>query len=414
MEPAGKFARFFGLLLLFYGLPLLFLWQVNSGWTALTISFLLIFPLGYYFIWMMMHGDLLDLRIDPDDMRMTETAGSAPPEATGWLEEAPFEAGSDLRNRRIRTLGRGFIYHLIPFLLLMLLLLFFTGLRKTNELRNLPENMGDAIRITGDAMELVLRVTAPSDLPLYLAWKTGETAILNVRGSYDHAERVLDPLQLQFQSLQGFELNRRDISGFKVIFVNCPGKIPGPAAEKIQQAVQDGAWLFTTDWSIRYLLPAITPGFVAPAGRTGNALYPITAVDRGNPLCRDAVPEGNEPHWWVFFSDPIKVLRSESVEVLLECSELGEQFNAPPLAVSYRYGRGRVIHVIGHFYQQVAAGGSGDNALSFVTGPLKVPAARLTPAIQSALEKVPAIKFIQAYSIMRLIANVLIEKKRTN
>ena len=46
------------------------------------------------------------------------------------------------------------------------------------------------------------------------------------------------------------------------------------------------------------------------------------------------------------------MLKKGSVDVLLESDDLMQRDGASPVAVTFRFGEGRVLHLLGHFYQK--------------------------------------------------------------
>jgi hypothetical protein len=315
-----------------------------------------------------------------------------------------------IKKNKFKILGKGFLFHLIPFLILMFILLQYTDFLKTNELRNLSQNMLTTVESTGHIMSKLIKATVPEDLKHYKYFEKNNK-ILNVMGKYDKAELVLSSMKIRFDSVYPWNVHKKNLSKYRIILINCPGQLPNRDLRKIKKAVKNGTWLFTTDWAVKYALPVITPGFVDADGKTGNRLYAITKILKEHPFCKYLIPEGSIAKWWVFFSYPIKILNSSEVKVIMRSEVLGDDFGNDALAVTYKYEKGRVIHVIGHFYQQFSDSDGSGNAYDFVKNKLKV---KVIPTeLSSILKKIPTSKFEQAYSIMRLIANVVIENKKT-
>lgn len=420
-ETFVKIAKFLAVVGVFYVAPLLTLLLWRSTFPVLAFVFLVVFPLGYYFLYMMMRvertraGTLVEMGGGPDDVQF-RTPDSQSAGAMGYLTFDPYGERSVASRIRFRALGRGFLYHLIPFLLLMLLLLAFSDLLKQNEFRNLQPNMAEAIVATGDAMELILRATRPDDLPFYTPWKY-EVAILNVEGWYDRADLVLGLLKFKFKTIRpdmlADEMRRPEFPKYKVCFINCPGNVDPLDAPKLRAAVEAGLWLFTTDWALLNALARVTPGYVASTGdKTPNGAVPISAIEPDHAFTRNVAPAQPAPSWWVFFSYPIKVLKEDLVKTFMSSSKLEKDYAAPAVAVTYPFGAGRVVHVIGHFHQQICFADGGGDAYGFVTGDLAVPSAAVPEPLAAALRLVPRDRFAQAYSVMRLVANVLIERRR--
>ena len=60
-----------------------------------------------------------------------------------------------------------------------------------------------------------------------------------------------------------------------------------------------------------------------------------------NAVCMDVCPEC------------FRVEEDDSLTVLIESPALRDQFNrSPAVAATFHYGRGRVLHTMGHYYQE--------------------------------------------------------------
>jgi hypothetical protein len=66
-------------------------------------------------------------------------------------------------------------------------------------------------------------------------------------------------------------------------------------------------------------------------------------------------PEGSRVKWWLeSASQDVLVSRSGDVDVLIESKALAAAplSRSPVIAATFSAGRGRVLHAMGHFYQQ--------------------------------------------------------------
>ena len=63
---------------------------------------------------------------------------------------------------------------------------------------------------------------------------------------------------------------------------------------------------------------------------------------------------GVQARWWLEqASFDIEPLRKRRSTVLIESPDLEDLFGRnPAVAVTFKYGRGRVLHVMGHYYQE--------------------------------------------------------------
>jgi hypothetical protein len=189
--------------------------------------------------------------------------------------------------------------------------------------------------------------------------------ILVVRGSFDHMESVLEELGIPFTLLSPYELPATDLGKHKVIFWNCGENVLRPHEhERVVRAVRDfveqGGYLFSTDWAVANLLVPAFPGYVRTQGRMRPLpeliVDVVPAEGAASHVLLDGVfSEEATPRWWLeSASFDVEVLRKDLVEVLAQAPALAK----PPfqrstaLAVTFTFGRGRVLHVMGHYYQQ--------------------------------------------------------------
>ncbi|HVG92909.1 MAG TPA: hypothetical protein VND21_00565 [Planctomycetota bacterium] len=190
--------------------------------------------------------------------------------------------------------------------------------------------------------------------------------ILVVRGSYDHMEIVLEELGIPFTQASPYALaHGHDWSDHKAVFWNCGLTTLQPAerqrvAADVREFVRAGGYLFTTDWALEDILMPAFPRVLDTTRR--RVTLPELVVDvrpasaaMGHALL-DGVLEGQEPmRWWLERSaHDVRVLDASRVTVLLEAPELGTPRwdRGSAIAVTFEEGRGRVLHLVGHHYQQ--------------------------------------------------------------
>ena len=62
---------------------------------------------------------------------------------------------------------------------------------------------------------------------------------------------------------------------------------------------------------------------------------------------------GDEPLWWLEGSSyPIEIINKDKVETLVKSKEIEKKYGESPVFVSFQYGKGKVYHMISHFYLQ--------------------------------------------------------------
>jgi hypothetical protein len=190
--------------------------------------------------------------------------------------------------------------------------------------------------------------------------------VLVVDGSFDHIERVLDALEIQYVKKSPFSLTQPRVETFKsykVVFWNCTESL-GPrkiqvVTKELRRFVQDGGYLFTTDWGVANVLAIAFPGYLKTRGNRAHLpemTLPIRPAESalGHPLLEGVFLPGVEGKWWLEnASFDVEAGRRDKVTVLIESPMLKSTFNrSPVVAATFHYGRGRVLHTMGHYYQE--------------------------------------------------------------
>jgi hypothetical protein len=150
------------------------------------------------------------------------------------------------------------------------------------------------------------------------------------------------------------QIDRAELRPDQVIFVNCAGNFTPQGLRKLHQFVDEGGFLFTTDWALRNVLEPAFPGFVEYNDcPTADAVVRVEILSQDDPFLSSILGPGDDPQWWLEGSSyPIRVLDREKVQVLVTSKELEEKWGEPAVFVTFPFGRGRIYHMISHFYLQ--------------------------------------------------------------
>lgn len=214
--------------------------------------------------------------------------------------------------------------------------------------------------------------------------------ILVVKGSFDKMEITLEELGLPFTLKAPYDLPGYPLEQHKLLFWNCGESVLRPHEhERVVRAVREfvlaGGYLFTTDWALSNLVIPAFPGHLRTKGRIHPLPELIVDIVPAEGLESHRLLEGvfearTTPRWWLEqASFDVEVLRKDVVEVLAEAPTLARrpEGRGTAIAVTFPAGRGRVLHVVGHYYQQKGnvAGAIGAQRL-----PLNFVRMRLDPA----------------------------------
>ena len=189
------------------------------------------------------------------------------------------------------------------------------------------------------------------------------TSHVNVRvlgGEYDQCEDVLTRLGLEHDTLLPEELDLaapgREI---RAIFYNCTSKpLTERALDHLERFVRDGGYLFTTDWGLENVLERRFSRYVRTLRRRGRVVMTDDEVIgfqpvATHPLLRGLPDGGRDSRWWLENSSVlVDIVDRRNVEVLIESDELQRRHGSRVVAVTFEHGRGRVVHVLGHFFQK--------------------------------------------------------------
>lgn len=186
--------------------------------------------------------------------------------------------------------------------------------------------------------------------------------IVEIKGQWDNSGHILQCYGLPFTRIPASKFASQDLSGTKVIVVNCGAQLDNLAVSRIREFVESGGYLLTTDWALDSCLMRAFPGFVQCNGySTDNSIVDAVVVDQ-DPVLLSGLPQ--YATWKLESrSQTVKVLRFNEVQVLArskllllqERKELAailadrEEQYLGILALTFPYGAGRVLHLVGHF-----------------------------------------------------------------
>jgi hypothetical protein len=241
--------------------------------------------------------------------------------------------------------------------------------------------------------------------------------IIVVAGSMDHIDQVLRAAHIRFTEIQPHEVGNYPLSQDQIVMINCPGRIPTAGLERIKKFVRAGGLLYTTDWSLANVIEKIFPGIIAYNGEsTADEVAPVVVDQKSdNIMSRMLLTEKSEPQWWLEGgSYPIKILDKSRVQVLAHSPMMGTKYHGSPVVVRFRWEDGEVIHVVSHFYRQMATHGPAIAAAS-ATGAIDGLSDKdrkefaATPAAQANFGDVES-----SYAFQRMTSNLVIGKQERN
>jgi hypothetical protein len=174
--------------------------------------------------------------------------------------------------------------------------------------------------------------------------------LVEIKGAWDDSSTTLRALGIRHQTIKGGALRDYPLDGVKVMVINCPGKVPVEALQKIRNFVAGGGFLLSTDWALENVVQRAFPGYVAyNDAKASQTMVDATVQDLDPVLFKGGVTRA---YWKVDDgSELVRVLKPQAVRVLVTSSQLS---NDDPdhrgiLAVNFAFGKGQVLHLVGHF-----------------------------------------------------------------
>ena len=183
--------------------------------------------------------------------------------------------------------------------------------------------------------------------------------LLVVRGQWDDSTKPLHSLGLKFQSVKTRELSASSLTKYRAVIIDCAGELPKPAFQKIRDFVSAGGYLLTTDWALQNVLEPAFPGIVQwNRDNSDGVITDAFIVDNESSLLTGL--SGRRFTWkldrmsqCVRIVDPSRVhLIARSSRLSLQDPQLrvlGDPLMAGALALEFSFGRGKVLHLVGHF-----------------------------------------------------------------
>lgn len=172
--------------------------------------------------------------------------------------------------------------------------------------------------------------------------------ILVVRGQYDHIEKLLDTLHVPYTMINREEIEKQN--GGRVMFVNCMDYSYGAPVKAVQNFVEGGGRLVTTDWAVGLLSKA----FPGKLNKTADTIDDVVEVKAENDIARRFMGMNYaqcHPKWWLESGSHI-YKAGEGVTTLFSSEEMKDKYGQSPVAIAFPYGAGEVFHFISHLELQ--------------------------------------------------------------
>jgi len=183
--------------------------------------------------------------------------------------------------------------------------------------------------------------------------------IVVVRGDFDKMENILDLYHIKYTLIDRDRFLKGKFPKAYVVCINCARKPLGRRANRLASRAQrmvrgQGIWLITSDWALEPYLTLGWPGHVTKIERIKRR-QPDTTITvepaLQSPLLAGVFGRRTQTRWWLEESS-VFFRCSKRANVLIRSDDMFERFGARDVCFDFRDARGRVLHLLGHFWQE--------------------------------------------------------------
>ena len=184
----------------------------------------------------------------------------------------------------------------------------------------------------------------------------GQSEVIVSLGVHDYIEQVFNGIGLKHNLINPQQFEKIDLDPDKIIFINCPGNVTSKGLRNLVTFVEKGGFLFTTDWALRHVIEPGFPGYIKYNNRpTSDEVVRVDILAEEDPFLQSLIGPNDDPQWWLEGSSyPIEILNHKEVDILIKSKEIEKKYGESAVFVTFDYGKGKIYHMISHFYLQRA------------------------------------------------------------
>ena len=184
----------------------------------------------------------------------------------------------------------------------------------------------------------------------------GQSEVIVSEGVHDYIEQVFNGIGLKHNLINTKQFEKIDLDPDKIIFINCPGNVTSKGLRNLVTFVEKGGFLFTTDWALRHVIEPGFPGYIKYNNRpTNDEVVRVDILAEEDPFLQSLIGPNDDPQWWLEGSSyPIEILNHKEVDILIKSKEIEKKYGESAVFVTFDYGKGKIYHMISHFYLQRA------------------------------------------------------------
>lgn len=184
----------------------------------------------------------------------------------------------------------------------------------------------------------------------------GQSEVIVSIGVHDYIEQVFNGIGLKHNLIDPQQFEKIDLDPDKIIFINCPGSVSSKGLRNLVTFVEKGGFLFTTDWALKHVIEPGFPGYIKYNNRpTNDEVVRVEILAEEDPFLQSLIGPNDDPQWWLEGSSyPIEIVNHKEVDILIKSKEIEKKYGESAVFVTFDYGKGKVYHMISHFYLQRA------------------------------------------------------------
>ena len=184
----------------------------------------------------------------------------------------------------------------------------------------------------------------------------GQSEVIVSKGVHDYIEQVFNGIGLKHNLINPQQFEKIDLDPDKIIFINCPGNVTSKGLRNLVTFVEKGGFLFTTDWALKHVIEPGFPGYIKYNNRpTNDEVVRVDILAEEDPFLQSLIGPNDDPQWWLEGSSyPIEILNHKEVDILIKSKEIEKKYGESAVFVTFDYGKGKIYHMISHFYLQRA------------------------------------------------------------
>jgi hypothetical protein len=174
--------------------------------------------------------------------------------------------------------------------------------------------------------------------------------VLVFKGKWDNAESLLEEANIAYSTASRGDGLQKQLDNATIAILNCPAELTPEQMVRLQKWVREGGCLLSTDWALDGSVDKMFPGYIVWKGAYSMPeTIDAVKVDATNSLTRGLPPTA--PWRLADKCEIVELAANRKIDVLIRSRALTkEDPNALGiLACSFQFGRGTVMHLVGHF-----------------------------------------------------------------